>query len=67
MRCFSCRTHVRGSLTRLRSSSLQAQKTALKAAKKSAPKGGPKPRELLKQRAIDAAREKDSGKGKGWF
>ena len=48
-------------------SSLQALKTAAKAAKKAAPKGTPKPRELLKQRAIDAAREKDSGKSKGWF
>ena len=49
-------------------SSLQAQKTALKQAKKAAPKGPVKPRELLKQRAIEMAREKDGGeKKKGWF
>ena len=49
---------------------LMAAKQAAKKAKASAPKGQ-RPRDLLRERAIEMAREKDAGKGgktgKGWF
>jgi hypothetical protein len=47
---------------------LAAAKSAAKKARASAPKGQ-RPRDLLRERAIEMAREKDQGKGgkKGWF
>ena len=56
------RSHTTGSNYR----NLAAAKQAAKKAKASAPKGQ-RPRDLLRERAIELAKEKDQNRGKGWF